>query len=59
MTLTVFLATFVFQVGIGFVLDTFPLSGGHYPVSAHMTVWAGLVVMQVLAAIWYLMEKQP
>ncbi|WP_060784377.1 MFS transporter [Cupriavidus metallidurans] len=58
MTLTVFLATFVFQVGIGFVLDFFPLSGDHYPVSAHLMVWAGLVVIQVLAAIWYLMEKR-
>jgi len=59
MTLTVFLATFVFQVGIGFVLDFFPVTGGHYPVSAHMIVWAGLVVLQVVAAIWYLMEKRP
>ncbi|WP_066739318.1 nitrate/nitrite transporter [Cupriavidus sp. D384] len=59
MTLTVFLATFVFQVGIGFVLDFFPATGGHYPVAAHLWVWAGLVAIQVLAAIWYLMEKQP
>jgi len=59
MTLTVFLATFVFQIGIGFVLDFFPATGGHYPVSAHMMVWAGLVAVQVLAAIWYLMEKRP
>lgn len=59
MTLTVFLATFVFQIGIGFVLDFFPATGGHYPVSAHMMVWAGLVAVQVVAAIWYLMEKRP
>ncbi|SDO80123.1 Predicted arabinose efflux permease, MFS family [Ralstonia sp. 25mfcol4.1] len=59
MTLTVFLATFVFQVGIGFVLDFFPATGGHYPAAAHLWVWAGLVAVQVLAAIWYLMETQP
>ncbi|WP_137928638.1 MFS transporter [Cupriavidus sp. 2SB] len=59
MTLTVFLATFVFQVGIGFVLDFFPSTDGRHPVSAHLMVWGGLVVVQVLAAIWYLMEKKP
>lgn len=58
MTLTVFLATFVFQVGIGFVLDFWPSSGGHYPVAAHWVVWGGLVGLQVLAAGWYLMEKR-
>lgn len=58
MTLTVFLATFAFQLGIGFVLDFFPTTGGHYPVAAHLSVWAGLVLTQVLAAIWYLMEKK-
>lgn len=59
MTLTVFLATFVFQVGIGFVLDFFPATNGHYPLTAHLWVWGGLVAVQVLAAIWYLMEKKP
>lgn len=59
MTLTVFLATFVFQLGIGFVLDIFPVTAGRYPASAHLIVWAGLVALQVLAAIWYLMEKRP
>ena len=41
------------------MLDFFPATGGHYPVSAHMMVWAGLVAVQVVAAIWYLMEKRP
>ncbi|MEM5428891.1 MFS transporter [Cupriavidus oxalaticus] len=55
LTLTVFLATFACQVGVGFVLDLWPSSGGHYPKAAHMTAWGGLVVLQVLAAVWYLM----
>ncbi|MDT6960814.1 MFS transporter [Cupriavidus sp. SZY C1] len=58
MTLTVFLATFLFQIGIGFVLDFFPAVDGHYPVAAHLWVWGALVVVQVLAAVWYLMEKR-
>ncbi|WP_431831562.1 MFS transporter [Cupriavidus consociatus] len=55
LTLTVFLATFACQVGVGFVLDLFPSSGGHYPKAAHMAAWGGLIVLQVLAAVWYLM----
>ncbi len=55
LTLTVFLSTFACQVGVGFVLDLWPSSGGHYPKAAHMTAWGGLVALQVLAAVWYLM----
>ncbi|MCO4860557.1 MFS transporter [Cupriavidus sp. WGlv3] len=53
LTLTVFLSTFACQVGVGFVLDLWPASGGHYPKAAHLAAWAGLVVLQVLAAVWY------
>ncbi|XZR55689.1 MFS transporter [Cupriavidus oxalaticus] len=55
LTLTVFLATFACQVGVGFVLDLWPSSGGHYPKAAHLAAWGGLVALQVLAALWYLM----
>lgn len=55
LTLTVFLATFACQVGVGLVLDLWPSSAGHYPKAAHLTAWAGLVGLQVLAAVWYLM----
>lgn len=58
LTLTVFLATFAFQVGIGVVLDFWPASGGRYPARAHLAVWAGLVVLQVLASAWYLMGRR-
>jgi predicted MFS family arabinose efflux permease len=54
LTLTVFLSTFVFQVGIGLALDFWPAEAGRYPKAAHLTVWAGLVALQLLAALWYL-----
>lgn len=55
LTLTVFLSTFACQVGVGFVLDLWPATGGHYPKVAHLTAWAGLVALQALAAVWYAM----
>lgn len=53
LTLTVFLSTFACQVGVGFVLDLWPATSGHYPKASHLAAWAGLVVLQVLAAVWY------
>ncbi|MCY1555878.1 hypothetical protein D9M68_925760 [compost metagenome] len=50
-----FLSTFACQVGVGFVLDLWPASSGHYPKAAHLTAWAGLVALQALAAVWYAM----
>ncbi len=55
LTLTVFLSTFACQIGVGLVLDLWPAAAGHYPKAAHLTAWAGLVVLQALAAVWYLM----
>ncbi|WP_407935918.1 nitrate/nitrite transporter [Cupriavidus necator] len=55
LTLTVFLATFACQVGVGVVLDLWRATGGHYPKAAHLAAWSGLVVLQALAAVWYLM----
>lgn len=52
-TLVIFLAIFALQVGIGDVLGHWPMQGGHYPVVAHQTVWAVLVVAQCVAAVWY------
>ena len=40
---------------IGLVLDLWPAMDGHYPKAAHLVVWGALVVLQVLAAGWYLM----
>ncbi len=55
LTLTVFLSTFAWQVGIGMVLDLWPATAGHYPAAAHLAAWAGLVALQGLAAVWYVM----
>ncbi|UDM49748.1 MFS transporter [Cupriavidus sp. MP-37] len=55
LTLTVFLSTFACQVGVGFVLDLWPATGGHYPKVAHLAAWSGLVALQALAAVWYAM----
>lgn len=55
LTLTVFLSTFACQVGIGLVLDLWPADAGRYPKAAHLTVWGGLVALQVLAALWYML----
>lgn len=55
LTLTVFLSTFACQIGVGLVLDQWPAAAGHYPKAAHLTAWGGLVVLQALAAVWYLM----
>jgi hypothetical protein len=52
-TLVIFFAIFVLQVGIGDLLGHWPMQGGHYPVVAHQTVWAVLVVAQCVAAVWY------
>ena len=57
-TLVIFLLIFVFQIGIGRVLGHWPASEGHYPLVAHQTVWIGLVVLQLLAAIWYFLPGQ-
>lgn len=55
LTLTVFLSTFAWQVGIGMVLDLFPAQAGRYPAAAHLAAWTGLIALQGLAAIWYAM----
>jgi MFS family permease len=57
-TLVIFLLIFAFQIGIGRVLAHWPANEGHYPLVAHQTVWTGLVVLQLLAAIWYFLPGQ-
>ena len=53
LTLTVFLSTFVCQVGVGYILDFWPAVDGRYPKAAHLTVWGIFVTLQLLAALWY------
>lgn len=52
-TLVIFLAIFALQVTIGAALGHWPMQGGHYAVAGHLTVWAALIALQAVAAIWY------
>ncbi|KND60374.1 Major facilitator family transporter [Candidatus Burkholderia verschuerenii] len=57
LTLVIFLLIFGFQVGVGAMLSFWPAEGGHYPASAHITVWAALIALQVASAIWYVLPS--
>ncbi|PCE25915.1 hypothetical protein BWP39_15410 [Paraburkholderia acidicola] len=57
-TLVIFLAIFVLQVVIGAALGHWPAHDGHYPVVAHQSVWAVLIVMQAACAVWYFMPAR-
>jgi MFS family permease len=52
-TLVIFAGIFVTQIGIGAALNRWNIVDGHYPVMAHQAVWAGLVLLQAVAAVWY------
>jgi MFS family permease len=57
LTLVLFLLIFGFQVGIGAMLSFWTAEGGRYPASAHVTVWAALIGLQVASAIWYVIPS--
>ena len=57
-TLVIFIGIFVLQIAIGAALAHWPALDGHYPAVAHQTVWAVLVVMQVVSAAWYFMPSR-
>jgi predicted MFS family arabinose efflux permease len=52
-TLVIFVAIFVLQVAIGAALGHWPSHDGHYPPVAHQSVWAVLILIQAVAAVWY------
>lgn len=58
LNLIIFLLIFGFQIGVGAVLSHWPPSGGHYPVSAHLTAWGILIVLQILSAIWFVLPAR-
>jgi predicted MFS family arabinose efflux permease len=58
LTLLLFLTIFVFQAGIGLILSLWPQVGGHHPAAAHQWVWSGLVVLETLSAIPYLVAPR-
>lgn len=57
-TLVIFIGIFFLQIAIGAALARWPALDGHYPAVAHQTVWAILVVLQVLCAVWYFMPSR-
>lgn len=57
-TLLMFLAIFGCQVGIGAVLEQWPEQQGHYPAIAHISAWVLLIVLQLLAAVWYFLPQR-
>lgn len=52
-TLLIFLAIFILQSLIGRALGHWVTHDGHFPVIAHQTVWAVLILLQLAAAAWY------
>ncbi|MDE1183719.1 MFS transporter [Paraburkholderia sp.] len=58
LNLIIFLLIFAFQIGVGAVLSHWPAIDGHYPVSAHLTAWIVLIVLQVGGAVWYVLPSR-
>ena len=52
-TLVIFIGIFIAQIAVGAALGHWPAVDGHYPAIAHQAVWAGLIVLQLLGALWY------
>ncbi|MGH8813209.1 MAG: MFS transporter [Advenella sp.] len=48
-----FISIFSMQVGVGFVLDFWPATDGHYPAVAHLTGWGIMIAIQLVSAILY------
>ena len=57
-TLVIFLLIFVMQSAIGSALGHWSSADGHYPAAAHQAVWLGLIVVQIIGAIWYFMPTR-
>jgi predicted MFS family arabinose efflux permease len=57
-TLLIFLLIFGCQLGIGAVLNQWPAQQGRYPVAAHLSAWGILIVLQLLAALWYFLPQR-
>jgi MFS family permease len=57
-TLVIFIGIFILQIAIGAALAHWPAVAGHYPAVAHQTVWAILIGLQLLSAVWYFMPSR-
>lgn len=52
-TLVIFVGIFAAQIAIGAALGHWTADQGHYPVVAHQVVWASLIAIQSVGALWY------
>ena len=57
LTLLLFIAIFLFQGGIGFVVSLWPVHDGHHAAIAHRMAWSLLVLLQIAAAMPYLVRR--
>lgn len=57
LTLLLFVAVFLFQWGIGFVVSFWPVRHGHHAAIAHRAAWAILVIVEMAAASLYLSPR--
>lgn len=55
----IFLLIFGFQMGVGGVLNQWPVDAGHYPAQAHCVAWAILIGLQIISAAWYFWPDKP
>ncbi|MDQ0391519.1 MFS transporter [Labrys monachus] len=58
LTLVLFLLIFGFQLGVGALLNRWPVQAGHYPPAAHLTAWTVLVLLQLAGAVWYCLPNR-
>jgi predicted MFS family arabinose efflux permease len=58
LTLVIFVLIFGFQVGVGAVLSHWPIDGGRYPATAHLSAWGALIVLQIASAVWYVLPSR-
>ncbi|HXP29564.1 MAG TPA: MFS transporter [Stellaceae bacterium] len=61
MNLVVFVSAFAAQYALGAVIDLFPpVAPGSYPVAAYQVAFAGMILVETMAWLWFLipMEKR-
>ncbi len=54
LTLLLFIAVFVFQWGIGFVVTLWPAHGAHHAAVAHRVAWGAIASVEVVTSLLYL-----
>ena len=57
LTLLPFVAVFLFQYGIGFVVSLWPMHAGHHAAVGQRVAWSALVALQLAASLLYLSPR--